>query len=334
MDALPKGVPLPISRLIRRCLAKDPRQRLRDIGDARLELHEALSDPIGSQTTPVSRARGRVPALALAAASIAGGAIVAGIVVWNLSGAQSSELLESASVRVHRLTDARGLEEFPALSPDGRSVAFVASAGGNLQIFVRLTAGGNALQLTRDAADHVYPRWSPDSASILYYSPALDGNSPGAIWEIPALGGPARRIASSLGGGRPSGGRPGRPRRESRHWPGRRDALLPNSTAGRHRRIRRRNPCRQARKRAVPPARTHSGHAHCALAGVSAGDLAGWPLARVGSARRGRHEPVGRLHVDRTTASAHRLRAAADVHHAPRLVVIRRTVHLRGGRAG
>jgi Tol biopolymer transport system component len=104
------------------------------------------------------------------------------------------------SVRVSRLTDTRGLEQFPALSPDGRSVAFIAEADGHLHIFVRLIAGGGTLRLTRDSADHLYPRWSPDSASIVYYAPAPDGRSPGAIWEIPALGGPPRRIASSLGG--------------------------------------------------------------------------------------------------------------------------------------
>jgi Tol biopolymer transport system component len=202
--ALAESVPRPLTRLIRRCLAKDPRQRLRDIGDARFDLQEAISEPLGDHTAPAPGAAGRVRLLAVAAASLVVGAGVAGVAVWSFAvGARPSGSAEapSASVRVHRLTDARGLEEFPALSPDGRSVAFVAPAGGNLQIFVRLTAGGNALQLTRDAADHLYPRWSPDSASILYYSPALDGNSPGAIWEIPALGGPARRIASSLGGG-------------------------------------------------------------------------------------------------------------------------------------
>jgi len=93
------------------------------------------------------------------------------------------------------------MEEFPAMSPDGRSVAFVADSNGNRHIFVRLLAGGTALQLTRDAADHLYPRWAPDSTSVLYYSPAPDANAPGALWEIPARGGTGRRITSSLGGG-------------------------------------------------------------------------------------------------------------------------------------
>lgn|GEM_PF-5747779 len=62
-------------------------------------------------------------------------------------------------VRLLRLTDFTGLEEYPAISPDGKSVAFAAEAGGKRQIWVRLLAGGTLLQVTHDASDHLYPRW-------------------------------------------------------------------------------------------------------------------------------------------------------------------------------
>lgn len=42
-DRLPPATPAPIRRLLRRCLEKDPRRRLRDIGDARIDIDEALS---------------------------------------------------------------------------------------------------------------------------------------------------------------------------------------------------------------------------------------------------------------------------------------------------
>ena len=60
--------------------------------------------------------------------------------------------------------------------------------------------GGAPLQLTRDPVDHEYPRWSPDSSSIFYFSPAAPGQLQGNIWEIPALGGVPRRVVSSVGG--------------------------------------------------------------------------------------------------------------------------------------
>jgi len=97
-------------------------------------------------------------------------------------------------IRVQRLTDLVGLEETPALSPDGKTVAFVAVEKGRRQIWVRLLAGGTPLAITKDDADHYGPRWAPDSASLIYYTA-------GAIWEVPALGGTARKIVSALGPG-------------------------------------------------------------------------------------------------------------------------------------
>ena len=197
-------VPARVSRIVRRCLERDPRQRLRDIGDARIELVEGSAELLATDSVPPAGATWRLGPLAVAVVSFITGAAVAGVVAWKLAGG-ARELAARpdpapSTLRVHRLTDARGMEEFPTLSPDSRAVAFVAHAGGNLQLFVRLVAGGGTLQLTHDAANHLYPRWAPDSASILYYSPAPDGDSPGAIWEVPALGGAARRITSSVGG--------------------------------------------------------------------------------------------------------------------------------------
>jgi Tol biopolymer transport system component len=102
-------------------------------------------------------------------------------------------------IRVTRLTDLPGLEEFPAISPDGRSLAFTADVGGKRQILVQLIAGGVPLQITRDAVDHECPRWTPDSSSILYFSPAVSGALQGSIWEIAALGGAPRRVVNSFG---------------------------------------------------------------------------------------------------------------------------------------
>src|SRR6266550_2178158 len=60
---------------------------------------------------------------------------------------------------------------------------------------------GNPLQVSSDDADHEQPRWSPDSGSLIYFSPGPASSQQGAIFEIPALGGPPRRIAAALSGG-------------------------------------------------------------------------------------------------------------------------------------
>jgi Tol biopolymer transport system component len=102
---------------------------------------------------------------------------------------------------VQRITDFVGMEETPAMSPDGKTVAFVARTDGRKQIWVRLLTGGAPLQITRDAGEHEQPRWAADSSAIVYYAPADVAGGQGTLSEISALGGTPRRIAPALGGG-------------------------------------------------------------------------------------------------------------------------------------
>jgi len=90
-------------------------------------------------------------------------------------------------VKVRRLTDMPGSEETPAISPDGTKVAFVAAVGDRRQIWM-----GRAI--TQDDTDHFGPRWAPDSNRLIYFAS-------GAIWEIPAAGGEARKMVDALGPG-------------------------------------------------------------------------------------------------------------------------------------
>jgi hypothetical protein len=105
------------------------------------------------------------------------------------------------NVQYSRITDAVGIEDSPAISPDEKMVAFVARTSGRRQIWVRLLAGGAPLQITNDDADHEEPRWAPDASSLIYFVLSPVPGEPGIIWEIPALGGTPRRIASALGCG-------------------------------------------------------------------------------------------------------------------------------------
>jgi len=94
-------------------------------------------------------------------------------------------------VRVKRLTDMPGSEESPAISSDGKSVAFVAMSGGRRQLWVVRVDGGSPQAVTKDDADHYGPRWSADSNDLIYFA----NNS---IWEIPAVGGEVRKMADAL----------------------------------------------------------------------------------------------------------------------------------------
>src|SRR5271166_1066771 len=199
--SLPVDMPDSIRRLLVRCLQKDERRRLHDIADARIELEETMAAPPEPAIVPTPRrwSRAIFAALLLGMVSLL-------VFLWAVRHRSEKTAAEpsAADTRITRLTDIPGLAESPAMSPDGKSVAFTASLGGKRQVFVQLIAGGAPLQITRDTVDHESPRWSPDSSSILYFSPAtsgtVQGTVQGSIWEIPALGGAPRRVVNSVGG--------------------------------------------------------------------------------------------------------------------------------------
>ena len=190
-SALPRDVPQSLRELLRRCLEKDPRKRLRDIGDASLqEGASALPSAPGAR-----RNRGT------SIAWLAGGALLAaaGFAAWD--ALPSTRVEQSAGVTVRRFTDFVGMEEEPALSPDGKTVAFVARANGHRHIWLRLLAGGAPLQVTRDLIDHREPRWSPDSSSLIYFTVSSESARGGTLWEVAAFGGEPRRLTAAAAGG-------------------------------------------------------------------------------------------------------------------------------------
>ncbi len=200
-NSLPLETPQRVRELLRKCLQKDAQRRLRDIGDARIEIDSALEELahpgaatpslLGSAPTATARLAWLVGIATLLILAAAAGA-------WWLRGKLQPQQ-PARTVQLQRLTDMAGMEMFPAISPDGKTVAFVASDGAYSQIWIRLLSGGAPLQLTRDPSNHIMPRWSPDSTTLIYYSPVV-GEPQGTIWEISALGGAPRRIVSSLGG--------------------------------------------------------------------------------------------------------------------------------------
>ena len=188
------SVPAAVAAIVERCLVKHPSGRIQSAQDLGfdLELVSTLSDRSASAASAASRMR--FTAIAVGVAFVIAGA--AGLLIGRTTAPQPPR---SSTVVAHRLTDFAGLEEHPSLSPDGKSVAFTADSEGVRQIWVRLLSGGPPLRLTHDAADHLYPRWTPDSGAIVYFSPASRPDSSGSLWEVSALGGSARRIAASLG---------------------------------------------------------------------------------------------------------------------------------------
>src|SRR5437867_1165351 len=137
--SLPADTPGSIRRLLTRCLQKDARRRLHDIADARIEIEDAMATPAEPAPVPALR---RWSPVAISALSL--GIATALVLLWVARNRFGRPAARSSppEIRVTRLTDLPGLEESPAISPDGRSVAFTAGVGGKRQIFVQLIAGG------------------------------------------------------------------------------------------------------------------------------------------------------------------------------------------------
>lgn len=201
--------PLPLSvkfapaleRVVRRCLEKNPAERCQPARDLAFQLDSMVSslDSNSASHLPApAHLPGHPSALrflpwVLAAALFAAATSVAWL---YLSRVLSTPTI--SPIQFQRLTDFYGLEESTPLSPDGKSVAFVSDSSGSRQIWIRLLAGGAPLQLTRDPGDHLSPRWSPDSASLLYYTPPTGDSHQAVAWEISALGGTPRRLVESM----------------------------------------------------------------------------------------------------------------------------------------
>jgi Tol biopolymer transport system component/DNA-binding winged helix-turn-helix (wHTH) protein len=111
---------------------------------------------------------------------------------WWQFGKSQAALPEE---RLTRLTTEPGLSDSPAMSPDGKLVAYSADKGmdAGRDLYVKQVAGGEPIRLTFDGAGNTSPDFSPDGSRIVFRS---ERNS-GGIYEIPALGGEARLLAKS-----------------------------------------------------------------------------------------------------------------------------------------
>lgn len=143
---LPADTTSAIRALVVRCLQKEPRQRLRDIGDARLAIEDALAQPGGDRTAAGASKRRAIPApLALVASVLVTAGITYGMTTWR---ARSADAPAAAFDRVVRLVASPAHEFSPAISPDGKWVAYLSNARGPTDVWIKSIAGGDPVNLT------------------------------------------------------------------------------------------------------------------------------------------------------------------------------------------
>ncbi|HYB53271.1 MAG TPA: cell wall synthesis protein CwsA, partial [Thermoanaerobaculia bacterium] len=197
-SALPASVSPGVRELLRRCLRRDAKQRLRDIGDARVALEEELAP----QTSRASGAVSEVSALPaaettlrrtsprpLTMASIAV-ALLAGAVAGWLIGRRSGKP-EAPWAEFTQLTDASGVETSPSVSPDGTMFAYTSAVRGSWDIYVQRVGGRTPVLVAGDPAkDEVWPAFSPDGKQIAF---SVRGGA-GGIFVVGATGESVRRV--------------------------------------------------------------------------------------------------------------------------------------------
>jgi Tol biopolymer transport system component len=190
-DALPPETPPAVRRVLRRCLQKDSRARLRDIGDAALELREAPDGgAAGDDSQVVSVPAGRRRGWLLGAAGLGLGAILGYAMLAPTGSGEASKTQSWSNLAPPAGADI-DFTRFLEISPDGRRVVFAAPTGrgGKPLLWVRDLGSEEVRPLpgTEDAYD---PFWSPDSRSIGYFA----GRK---LRRIEASGGVSRVLADA-----------------------------------------------------------------------------------------------------------------------------------------
>jgi len=186
-EQLPSDTPLAIRNLLRRCLEKDPRQRLQHIGEVRIAIDRAgtaPAEPVLTQRKGRERLAWTITAIAIVIAAMGWGAFA--YLRRTPEGAQAIRFFVSPpdTWNLAELPGINGAAPAPlAVSPDGHRLAFVAvNADGESILWVRSlgTLTAQALAGTEDASS---PFWSPDGRYLGFFAH-------GKLKKIEVSGGP------------------------------------------------------------------------------------------------------------------------------------------------
>jgi tRNA A-37 threonylcarbamoyl transferase component Bud32 len=195
IDFAKVNAPAPIRELLKRCLDRDDKMRLRDIGEARIAIQRYLADPKDSTTIPSSAFQARVvrPWAGWTVAALA--LVAAGFLAWKLASAarptdrpllRFSVDLGPEAVRARRIT--------AVISPDGTRIVYTARASsGALQLYARrLDQSSGAVIAPLVSTLDPQPFFSPDGEWIGFLNGAR-------MMKIPAQGGTAVTIGPTPG---------------------------------------------------------------------------------------------------------------------------------------
>ena len=177
-----RNIPESVEAAVLTALEKLPADRFATASDFSQALSAA---PAVAPRSAAARARNRPRGWML---PVAGALALALLAFWlgTLSSSRAAAL--TAFGRATPVTWDPGLEVHPAISPDGRLVAYAAGVtASRVRVFVRPVAGGRSVPLVDDSTQtQSAPRWSPDGTRVLFLSR-------GGVFSAPSFGGPTRQ---------------------------------------------------------------------------------------------------------------------------------------------
>jgi Tol biopolymer transport system component len=191
-----RSIPPGLDRLVRHCLEKNPAERFQSARDIAFDL-EAVSGAsssgaarTGAATGPRFRIR---PAALLATVALLGAGALLDRVLRRMP--------DPPLVAVRPLVQS-GKDLFPAISPDGKTMAFCSLRDGKARIWLKDLSTGGEVSLTE--GPDTEPRFSPDGSQVLFVRglPPLGPPPPGTepdLYRVPLIGGSPRRVAANSG---------------------------------------------------------------------------------------------------------------------------------------
>jgi Tol biopolymer transport system component len=196
LSSLPPETAPRVRRLIARCLDREPKTRLRDIGEARITLSASRGDDevsVGSESGSTGLTR---RSFAVASA-MTGVGVVLGFAIGRRFTATGAAGADDPMLEITRLTGSGNVIS-AAISPDGRFIAYVQMDPGLQSLWLRQLSSGQTLRLISEDEQFFWGHSFGPGGNDVVFALKTPGDRAGAIYAVSVLGGPKRRLVPDV----------------------------------------------------------------------------------------------------------------------------------------